>query len=121
MGNFKETLYGAIQILINPNYIREKVGRIHDTMDLPTGIAIVSKSVFNELDKIGVEYPTDLELHKRITELKMEVPEDKEELKQLISQKQELEKLAKKFCETCQQPYLFKCVHAPIHEKKVQD
>ena len=119
MGNFKETLYGAIQILINPNYIREKVERIHDTIDLPTGIAIVSKSVFNELDKIGEKYSTDLELHRKIAELKMEVPEDKEELKQLISQKQELEKSEEKFCETCHHSYVFQCIHTLVDEKKV--
>lgn len=99
MKRFLTNLYGAIQLLINPNYLKEKVERIHSGMEMPNAIEIVAYSVYRELDSISEKYPLDEELKKMIHELRLEVPEDKEELKTLILKKQEVERMIPHRCE----------------------
>lgn len=107
----KENLYGAIQILINPSYLKDRVEAINSSMDLPTGIAIVGKSVQNELKKMADKYPSDEELHLEIERMFIVPPEDKEELKELIKRKQEIEQMEEQHCSTCYRPFKMRCNH----------
>lgn len=115
MNKLLSHLYGAIQILINPNYLRSRVDRINSHKELPTGIEIVAKSVYNELDAIVERYPNDKGLRVFVAELKLEAPEDKDELKHLIQKRQEVESMPVKRCPLTGENFLFT---APSHDIK---
>lgn len=116
--NFKENLVGAIQILINPSYLKSKVDAINTSIDVHTGFSIVGKSVFNELTKIQEKYPTDIGIKNKIEELSLYPIEDKEDLKELIVEKQKIIQLEEKYCKTCHAPHLIECSHTNIQKSQ---
>lgn len=101
-------------ILIKPSYLKERVDSINASIDLHTGLSIVAKSVFNELEKLIEKYSADTSLHIKIAELSLYGVEDKEDLKTLIMEKKALLALPEVFCPTCHRPYLMSCPHDDI-------
>lgn len=108
---FINNFIGGLMILVKPSYLKERVNSINSSIDLHTGLSIVAKSVFNELEKLMDKYPEDKALYLKVAELSLYNIEDKEDLKELILQKKSLTELPEVFCSTCHRPYLLSCPH----------
>lgn len=105
--NLKEGLL----LLFKPSHFKSKVTKINSEIDIQTGISIVARSVVKELESFRDKYPNDNTLEGVVFELNVLLPDDKEELKKFIKEKQQIMGQEEKYCPQCHRPYIYECNH----------
>lgn len=111
MSRFLENIWGGIQILINPRYLKNKMDAINRQIDETSAMNIVGKAQIKELRRFAEKYPNDEMLNEKVDFIDNLPKEDKEDITDLVNMKKEIINTPVQTCNSCQQNYIYSCNH----------
>lgn len=109
MKRFFKNLFTGFYFLVNPKQFSKRVAEINSSISESDAISIVAKSVIKELEKFSLKHPEDQGILDKIELMKKYPVESKEDVKEMILEKQEVLKREVQYCKVCHSSYVFYC------------